>query len=176
MLPNHATLTATDELITEISTHSLASNNAVCCFVAWHPNSDLHAGGLVFAPLMAGSKLVLPGPKLDGRSLYDLMTSQCVTCTAGVPTVWLNLLDHLRQNKLRLDHLQRLVIGAHMTALLGIATPSCTQHCWTHVLENADRRIGSLKGDDNGVHQRVRPCLCMSTCRLLPFLLLPSPA
>ena len=50
------------------------------------------AGGLVFAPLMAGAKLVLPGPKLDGRSVYDLMTSQRVTCTAGVPTVWLNLL------------------------------------------------------------------------------------
>ena len=71
----------------------------------------------MFAPLMAGAKLVLPGPRLDGRSLYDLMTSQRVTCTAGVPTVWLNLLDHLRQNKLRLQHLQRLVVGAGVVCM-----------------------------------------------------------
>ena len=61
---------------------------------------------------MAGAKLVLPGPRLDGQSVYDLMASQRVTCTAGVPTVWLSLLDFLRQNNLRLEHLQRLAIGA----------------------------------------------------------------
>jgi len=79
----------------------------------------------VFAPLMAGAKLVLPGPQLDGRSVYDLMTSQRVTCTAGVPTVWMNLLDHLRQNKLRLEHLQRLVVGALLVCVHGA-------RCWVH--------------------------------------------
>ena len=90
----------------------------------------------MFAPLMAGAKLVLPGPQLDGRSVYDLMTSQRVTCTAGVPTVWMNLLDHLRQNKLRLEHLQRLVVGA-LLACMHVA------HCWVcdHNITKDDARL-----------------------------------
>ena len=47
-------------------------------------------------PLMVGAKLVLPGPRLDGASLQGLIEAEGVTMTAGVPTVWMALLDWVR--------------------------------------------------------------------------------
>ena len=46
---------------------------------------------------MAGAALVMPGPKLDGASVHELLETERVTFTAGVPTVWLGLLAHLEQ-------------------------------------------------------------------------------
>ncbi|TFJ94873.1 alkyl hydroperoxide reductase [Platysternon megacephalum] len=60
---------------------------------------------------MAGARMVMPGAKLDGASVYELLSQEKVTCTAGVPTVWLMLLQHLEANNLKLPHLKRLVIG-----------------------------------------------------------------
>ena len=51
---------------------------------------------------MTGASLVMPGPRLDGASLYELMESERVTATAGVPTVWLGLLQYLESNGLTL--------------------------------------------------------------------------
>src|SRR6185437_2731515 len=55
--------------------------------------------------------LVMPGPKLDGASIYQLLEEERVTLTAAVPTVWLNLLQYLDDNKLKLTHLKRVCIG-----------------------------------------------------------------
>jgi fatty-acyl-CoA synthase len=60
---------------------------------------------------MAGARLVLPGPRLDGASLYDLMESERVTISAGVPTVWQNLIGHVEQHGLRFTTLRRMVTG-----------------------------------------------------------------
>jgi fatty-acyl-CoA synthase len=60
---------------------------------------------------MAGAKLVLPGPQLDGASLFELFESEGVTFTAGVPTIWLALLQHMEKNGLRPSTLERVVIG-----------------------------------------------------------------
>jgi fatty-acyl-CoA synthase len=61
---------------------------------------------------MAGAKLVLPGPKLDGASLYELIATEGVTFTAAVPTLWLSLLNHLDANpQLTIPDLKRVVIG-----------------------------------------------------------------
>jgi acyl-CoA synthetase (AMP-forming)/AMP-acid ligase II len=72
-----------------------------------------HANGwaIAFATPMAGAGLVLPGPKLDGASLYELLETGQVTCTAAVPTVWLMLLQHLDLTGARLSTLKRVVIG-----------------------------------------------------------------
>jgi fatty-acyl-CoA synthase len=64
-----------------------------------------------YAALIAGAKMVLPGPRLDGASIYELMQSERVTVSAGVPTVWLQLIQHLEQHDLRLASLQRIVAG-----------------------------------------------------------------
>src|SRR5229473_3464799 len=55
-----------------------------------------------------GTKLVLPGAKLDGASVFELLDTEKVTHTAGVPTVWLMLLNHIAANRLKLPSLRRL--------------------------------------------------------------------
>jgi 3-(methylthio)propionyl---CoA ligase len=60
---------------------------------------------------MTGSKLVMPGAWLDGASLYALFESEKVTFSAGVPTVWLGLLNHMKANDLHFSTFKRTVIG-----------------------------------------------------------------
>ena len=62
------------------------------------------------API-CGTKLVFPGPKLDGASIYELLDKEQVTLSAGVPTVWLALLDYCAQNKLKMSSVKRSLIG-----------------------------------------------------------------
>ncbi len=72
-----------------------------------------HANGwaLGFSAPMAGATIVFPGQKLDGPSVYELLTEFKVTCTAAVPTVWLALLQHLEATGGKLPYLKRVVIG-----------------------------------------------------------------
>jgi len=67
--------------------------------------------GLAFSAPMAGSALVLPGAKLDGASVYELLTEYKVTCTAAVPTVWLLLLQYLEKIGGKLPELRHVLIG-----------------------------------------------------------------
>src|SRR6478609_1900191 len=66
---------------------------------------------LAFSTPLTGASLILPGPKLNGPSIYELLDTYKVTFTAGVPTVWLALLDHMERNGLKLPSLKRIVIG-----------------------------------------------------------------
>jgi fatty-acyl-CoA synthase len=76
------------------------------------PMFHANAWSIAFSAPIAGAALVMPGPKLDGASIYEMLTEGKVTITAAVPTVWLMLLSHLEQNpQLRLPHLARVVIG-----------------------------------------------------------------
>ena len=72
-----------------------------------------HANGwaLAFAAPMAGASLVMPGMKLDGASVYELLNNYKVTCTAAVPTVWLGLLQYLETVGAKLPYLRRVIIG-----------------------------------------------------------------
>ncbi|HEX2215331.1 MAG TPA: long-chain-fatty-acid--CoA ligase [Xanthobacteraceae bacterium] len=72
-----------------------------------------HANGwsIAFTAPMVGCKLVLPGPKLDGASIYDMLEGEQVTMTAAVPTIWLMLLAHMEANGLKLSSLRRVLIG-----------------------------------------------------------------
>ena len=86
----------------------LASRSAILPVVPlFHANS----WSIAFSAPMTGAKLVLPGARLDGASLFELMESEQVTCTAGVPTVWGMLLQHLEKERLRPSTLKRLVVG-----------------------------------------------------------------
>ena len=60
---------------------------------------------------MVGARLVLPGPHLDGESVYEMMEAHRVTISAGVPTVWANLLAHVEARGLRFSTLKAVVIG-----------------------------------------------------------------
>ncbi|MBI4273996.1 MAG: fatty-acid--CoA ligase [Rhizobiales bacterium] len=72
-----------------------------------------HANGwsLPFSAPLTGASFVLPGAKMDGASIYELLNTCKVTCTAAVPTVWLMLLDYLEKSGAKLPYLERVVIG-----------------------------------------------------------------
>ncbi|MCC2111082.1 MAG: long-chain-fatty-acid--CoA ligase, partial [Hyphomicrobiales bacterium] len=72
-----------------------------------------HANGwsLAFTAPMAGSTMVMPGAKMDGASIYELLDAEKVSVTAAVPTVWLMLLQFLEGSDHQLPHLERVVIG-----------------------------------------------------------------
>jgi len=75
------------------------------------PMFHVNAWGMPYSAAMVGARLVFPGPALDGKSVYELIESQKVTFAAGVPTVWLMLLGHMKPNQLHFSSLKRTVIG-----------------------------------------------------------------
>ncbi len=75
------------------------------------PMFHANAWGLVYAGPICGTKLVFPGAKLDGASIYELLDKEKVTLSAGVPTVWLALLDYCAQNKVKMSSVRRTLIG-----------------------------------------------------------------
>jgi len=75
------------------------------------PMFHVNAWGIPYSAALTGAKLVLPGPAMDGKSIYELLESEKVTYAAGVPTVWQMLLGHLSANGLKFSHLKRTVIG-----------------------------------------------------------------
>jgi 3-(methylthio)propionyl---CoA ligase len=75
------------------------------------PMFHANCWAMMFATPMAGASLVLPGPKLDGASVFELLDRYKVTCTAAVPTVWLMLLQYLEATGCKLPHLKKVVIG-----------------------------------------------------------------
>jgi len=78
------------------------------------PMFHVNAWGMPYAAPMSGAKLVLPGPALDGKSVYALLQDERVTLALGVPTVWLMLLQHVDAEGLDPKRdlvLRRIVIG-----------------------------------------------------------------
>jgi fatty-acyl-CoA synthase len=75
------------------------------------PMFHVNAWGLPYSVPLTGAKMVFPGPSLDGKSLYELFESEKVTFSAGVPTVWLGVLNHVAQNNLTFSSFKRTVIG-----------------------------------------------------------------
>jgi 3-(methylthio)propionyl---CoA ligase len=75
------------------------------------PMFHVNAWGVPYAAVMVGSKLVLPGPGLDGRSLLDLIEAESVTSLLGVPTVWLALLAQAKKDNKRLSSVKKVTIG-----------------------------------------------------------------
>jgi fatty-acyl-CoA synthase len=117
--------------------------------------------GLALTSPMVGAAMVMPGAKLDGPSIYELLDGCRVTFTAAVPTVWLMLLQHLEANNLKLPYLKRVVIG-------GSACPrAMTQkfqdnydvevcHAWGMTEMSPLGTLGSLKPEYAGLSGDAR--------------------
>jgi len=75
------------------------------------PMFHANAWSLPYAAPLVGCKIVFPGAALDGASIHGLFESEQVTMSAGVPTVWLGLLQHVQGNNLKFTTLRRTVIG-----------------------------------------------------------------
>jgi fatty-acyl-CoA synthase len=75
------------------------------------PMFHANAWGLTFSCPAVGARLIMPGQRLDGASILELLETEQVTMSAAVPTVWQMLLAHLRQTGDKLSTLKRVVIG-----------------------------------------------------------------
>jgi fatty-acyl-CoA synthase len=75
------------------------------------PMFHVNAWGMPFTTTAAGAKHVYPGPSPDPADLADLIEEEEVTLTAGVPTVWIGLLEHIEEEEVDLSSLERIVIG-----------------------------------------------------------------
>lgn len=87
---------------------ALKSTDAIMPVV---PMFHANAWSFVYSSPMCGAKMVMPGPLMDGASIYELLETEKVTLTAAVPTIWLMLLQHLEETKAPLPHLKRVIIG-----------------------------------------------------------------
>ena len=82
------------------------------CVLPVVPLFHVNAWGMPYSMPMVGCKIVFPGPKMgDGQALYELMDSENVTVSLGVPTVWLALLQYCGETGKRLDKMQRTIVG-----------------------------------------------------------------
>jgi fatty-acyl-CoA synthase len=72
-----------------------------------------HVNGweLPYAVTMTGAKQVYPGPSPDSAALARLIDDENVTFTAGVPTVWIDLLEYLEDDEADLSSLDRILTG-----------------------------------------------------------------
>jgi fatty-acyl-CoA synthase len=75
------------------------------------PMFHANSWGLALACLIRGARMVMPGARLDGASVHDLLETEKVTMSAAVPTVWLGLLQYLREAGKSLSTLKLVVIG-----------------------------------------------------------------
>ena len=89
------------------------------------PMFHVNAWGLPYSVPLTGAKMVFPGPALDGKSVYELFESEQVTFSAGVPTVWLGLLNYMAQHDLKFTSFKRTVIG-------GSACPPAMMKAFRH--------------------------------------------
>jgi 3-(methylthio)propionyl---CoA ligase len=87
---------------------SISASDVVCPVV---PMFHVNAWAIPYATPMQGAKLVLPGPRLDGQSLYQLFEAEQVTLSLGVPTVWLSFEAHLSATGARCSSLCRILSG-----------------------------------------------------------------
>ncbi len=86
------------------------------------PMFHANAWAIPFSAPIAGTKLVLPGRKLDGQSVCELLTTERVTVSAGVPTVFLMMLDYLEKAGASVPDLKRIMIGGAAVPLSMLET------------------------------------------------------
>ncbi len=115
------------------------------------PMFHINAWCLPYAAPVAGAKLVLPGPKLDGASLYELIESERVTVSAGVPTIWQGLIAHLDAHRLRFSTMVRTGTGGSAMPLALIAKFADeygveVRHGWGMTETTAVATMGALTG------------------------------
>ena len=75
------------------------------------PMFHVNAWGIPYAAAMFGAKLVLPGPLLDGASIFELIDQEKPDLLMGVPTVWLGLLQYLNETNQTLESVTTALVG-----------------------------------------------------------------
>ena len=81
------------------------------CLLLVTPMFHVNAWGVTYASAMVGSKLVLPGPNLDGKSIVSLINNENITMSFAIPTIWEEVLEELDRNGEKLENLDRILSG-----------------------------------------------------------------
>ncbi|MEA2905081.1 MAG: 3-(methylthio)propionyl---CoA ligase [Alphaproteobacteria bacterium] len=120
------------------------------------PMFHANCWGLALTAPMMGATMVMPGPKLDAPSVYQLLNDFRVTFSAAVPTVWLTLLQYLESNGLKLPHLRKVVIGGSACPRAMIRTLQDDYgidvcHAWGMTEMSPLGTLGSLKPEYFGL-------------------------
>jgi fatty-acyl-CoA synthase len=113
------------------------------------PMFHANAWGLAHSAPMAGAKLVLPGPRLDGNSVLDLAVAEQVTFICGVPTVWQAILDVAEQQGRTLSPIKRAGMGGSAPSRLMVERLEHAGldvfHAWGMTETNPSAGTGFLK-------------------------------
>jgi acyl-CoA synthetase (AMP-forming)/AMP-acid ligase II len=135
------------------------------CVLTVVPLFHANAWSLPFSAAMCGAKLVLPGPKLDPESIYMLLEQEECTKAAGIPTIWLNVIAWIENNRSKLD-LSRLKLKEVLAG--GTAPPRATiekfhdllgvflRHAWGMTETSPIATTGALLPKHEGVSQKER--------------------
>jgi acyl-CoA synthetase (AMP-forming)/AMP-acid ligase II len=127
---------------------SLSSRDAILGVV---PMFHVNGWCIPYAAPIVGAKLVLPGQRLDGAGLYELMETEGVTVSGGVPTIWLSLVRHVEDNGLRFSTLKRALVGGSAMPIALIAKYADeygidVRHGWGMTETVGVATMGSLDG------------------------------
>ena len=125
------------------------------------PMFHANCWGLALTSPMVGATMVMPGSKLDGASIYELLNEYRVSFTAAVPTVWLMLLQHLEANNAKLPYLRKVVIGGSacpraMTQTFQDVYGVEVCHAWGMTEMSPLGSLGSLKPEYAGLTGEAR--------------------
>ncbi len=117
--------------------------------------------GIALSAPMVGATLVMPGPGMDGKSIYSLLTDERVTVTAAVPTVWLGLLQHMEKEGGKLPDLRSVVIGGSAAPRSMIKTfkenyDVDVVHAWGMTEMSPVGSLGSLKPEYDKLEGEAR--------------------
>ncbi len=136
------------------------------------PMFHANCWGTPYACAASGAKVVYPGPFMDGARLHSLIDDEGVTLALGVPTVWLGLIQYLKETGKRLDHLERAVIG-------GTAIPPSilrtleddysvqVMHAWGMTETSPLGTTGKLLADEDALHTEARMALQLAQGRAI---------
>lgn len=117
--------------------------------------------GIALSAPMVGATLVMPGPGMDGKSIYSLLTDERVTVTAAVPTVWLGLLQYMEKEGGKLPDLRSVVIGGSAAPRSMIKTfkenyDVDVVHAWGMTEMSPVGSLGSLKPEYDKLEGEAR--------------------
>ena len=136
------------------------------CMLMIVPMFHANAWGLAFAGPMAGAKLVMPGARLDGNALFDLMEVEGVTIAVGVPTVLVALLATMRDRGRKPAGLRLVTVGGSACPRAEVAAFEGgfgveVFHAWGMTETSPLGTVGSIKPGDG--HLSVEATIDLKT-------------
>jgi len=138
------------------------------------PMFHVNAWGIPYATTAAGAKHVYPGPSPDPADIARLVEAEGVTVSAGVPTVWLGLLEYIEDNDADLSSLEEIYIGG------AAAPPSLIRqyddlgvtvvHAWGMTEMSPLGSTAKISGDLESADEETRTAKRATQGRMLPGL------